>query len=1743
MEKKNLRIFSVLILTVVVAQLQLHAQCAPNCRDINASVIYDLNSEEFHAKIFWEDVVTNYEDCAAPVDYAFFSRGGSPINQEDEVENEDYVLFSVVCDYLTGVDMVLSNDLGECTSRITFKTGIPVILGRSVDVYCNDSIITDPAILINDLLPTTIIPCDYGTVVPRFVADWIDAYECDPMSDTVKVIYREWEAFGKNGQRGVGVDTIVVRSLPDISLLNTYCVERDSIYCGSIDEKFGPYMVYPEDPNGLLDLDGDQSLCDTIYFLEWDFGANGLTVSPAYLDAKCDIDIHVDAWEYENHCSPQYKIVLEIKETCPALTMSQPVCTVPFLGNALERVGPGYWRCEFWIIDYDTVPPIAEVKYDKLQDQNIAWPEYCENQEQHGDGDPIHCYPTPIYPGSGYDAPVVIVPASSHDCAAHTYIPPLCVYDDWSGVKQVKARIDGIGTWVLEGTGEECDELDTDDLYCEDHDYDVAGYCYESHQTIKLPKSELPYRVTYEIYDYCHNIDTVYSYILVKDQTKPVAVADKGVTVSLSDKKVWVDAYTFDEGSWDNCGVNFILARRTDWYEACLDLCKNYDEEGEEVSAITACWSGEHGDTLYFPHLEEDKHLDEVEAHYVKTLEWLCYDGVPCGDLVYNAWLYDLMKYATLHCVDHPYEVDNKYFRHLFEQFYAGNGTYYDCDSSEAVEFCIEKFKIIYPYFDPGCEFTAHNGFMTQPVGGTAGLVAAGYELSAAELGLIDKYEQIGGGWSKEVPFDCADACGPVTVEILVMDYWCNWSKAWTDVWVEDKTPVTVGKDVVEELEITCATYKEARYGYGDEVHKVSLEYLVNAAKEGDEIAYDSLDAILGGYCKAWKDPYGNYVDIDGEEIDCDIDFYDKRCYCKEIDTSIRVYDEHFGYIWKDSAYTKCYYDDVHQDLYKGIVVVNCEENVYCEQDIWCEFDHCGQGYIFRKFKIWQGCPPQEGYGSSHTPDTIYRHQRIWVGNQCELDKYMFDVPYDQTVYSCGIEYDADGSGNVSGAADPEFTGYPEYKFDDDCRIVGIAYEDKVFKIVGGDEGCYKIVRTWYFADWCEGKPVEKKWWKKDKGYTDYCVQKILVVDTIPPVCTITGPVDEGGTIEAGGCDYTFNASVNITDVCGVIEYSWQLKEIKGSEAEIFQEGYGELNGDSTDQVDISIKDLVTGSYKLVAVITDECQNESYCEYNFDVVTGKKPAAICLTSLTVTLNPWDTNGDGTIDTAIGTVWADEFNQSSTPPCDSEEELEFYIELLGDGMGDADSFDMTYLEDYLEVGCDQLGSDQMVRMWVVAGEGSADFCDVILKFNANDEICVTEGSVDTIIGETGSLVGEILDENGITVEHVNVIAESNEAFASLSSGEDGSYNITATMGSIVTLTPEKDIFPMNGVSTQDIVKLLKHIGGSELLPTKYRYLAADVNRDGFINVLDVNDIRNLILGNTDRFPRSQSWRFLLSDYEFQTDNPAGETIPMRLTLNVDETNMRRDFIGVKMGDVTMDNDPAQRAPRSGNEVVLVAEDAQLQPGESIEVSLRLRDAKALAGMQFTLQWLNEMIEISPSFGDETVAGEEHMGVRVLDDGYLLTSWTSDDGTDQDLAGDMGVISFSVKAKVALRLSDVIAINSSMLSPEAYAGIEVHPVSLQFEGEVDKPDFEFKLEQNYPNPFRASTRIRYWLPTSDDVQITVQDVSGKSVFIQQQFSDAGWNEWILDRSGIEAPGIYMYRLETSKGTATRKMLVTQ
>ena len=71
--------------------------------------------------------------------------------------------------------------------------------------------------------------------------------------------------------------------------------------------------------------------------------------------------------------------------------------------------------------------------------------------------------------------------------------------------------------------------------------------------------------------------------------------------------------------------------------------------------------------------------------------------------------------------------------------------------------------------------------------------------------------------------------------------------------------------------------------------------------------------------------------------------------------------------------------------------------------------------------------------------------------------------------------------------------------------------------------------------------------------------------------------------------------------------------------------------------------------------------------------------------------------------------------------------------------------------------------------------------------------------------------------------------------------------------------------------------------------------------------------------------------------------------------------------------------------------------------------------------------------------------------------------------------------------------------------------------------------FVLQQNYPNPFNPSTTIRYSLPTSAHVKLTLYNTLGQVVGeLVNEEQSAGWKEVTWDASGISS-GIYLYRLQ--------------
>jgi photosystem II stability/assembly factor-like uncharacterized protein len=83
--------------------------------------------------------------------------------------------------------------------------------------------------------------------------------------------------------------------------------------------------------------------------------------------------------------------------------------------------------------------------------------------------------------------------------------------------------------------------------------------------------------------------------------------------------------------------------------------------------------------------------------------------------------------------------------------------------------------------------------------------------------------------------------------------------------------------------------------------------------------------------------------------------------------------------------------------------------------------------------------------------------------------------------------------------------------------------------------------------------------------------------------------------------------------------------------------------------------------------------------------------------------------------------------------------------------------------------------------------------------------------------------------------------------------------------------------------------------------------------------------------------------------------------------------------------------------------------------------------------------------------------------------------------------------------------------------------------------------YSLQQNYPNPFNPSTTIKYSIPKDGFVKLTVYNMLGEEVAtIVNTTQKAGRYEVNFNASKLSS-GVYVYRIEASNFTASKKLVL--
>ena len=437
--------------------------------------------------------------------------------------------------------------------------------------------------------------------------------------------------------------------------------------------------------------------------------------------------------------------------------------------------------------------------------------------------------------------------------------------------------------------------------------------------------------------------------------------------------------------------------------------------------------------------------------------------------------------------------------------------------------------------------------------------------------------------------------------------------------------------------------------------------------------------------------------------------------------------------------------------------------------------------------------------------------------------------------------------------------------------------------------------------------------------------------------------------------------------------------------------------------------------------------------------------------------------------------------------------------------------------------------------------NTQFSDIIMR---NTDIQLMQGNVfqatehRSICGFHGTdavLWGDVTTTSNARVPGISVNLTTDNNVPIRSSLVDGAFSLEGVPTcEDVTVTLTKEDSYQTGVSTLDMIMVLKHIVSLEPFNSPYLHIIADVNKSNSVTTADIVAIRKVILGIEDSFPNNTPWRFVDANYNFlNPNNPLAEDFPESTVVNLSQ-DASQDFIALKIGDL---NDSASRnngfttsTTRSKSALIFETQDMELIAGNTYTIPFQAKGEANIAGYQFTLKYSHSLLEFI-KINSMQLASQN---VGTIQNGVLTATYY---GPQHIQAKDLSFeLTFSANQNALL--SDVLSIQANPTPSEAYnEQLEVMDLDIQF---TTNP-LKLQVAQNQPNPFSEGTTIGFDMPVAGFVDLTITDLTGRQVLNKQQAYPVGRNEIKINRSDLNTTGVLYYQLTTDFGQVTQKMLV--
>lgn len=661
---------------------------------------------------------------------------------------------------------------------------------------------------------------------------------------------------------------------------------------------------------------------------------------------------------------------------------------------------------------------------------------------------------------------------------------------------------------------------------------------------------------------------------------------------------------------------------------------------------------------------------------------------------------------------------------------------------------------------------------------------------------------------------------------------------------------------------------------------------------------------------------------------------------------------------------------------------------------------------------------------------------------------------------------------------EPGVTGEPVVT-GKDCEQLQITYTDFVFYTA--EPACYKLIRNWAIIDWCSYQPNDPNgigFW----GHT----QVIEVRDTVSPV--ITCPANMTVGIDNLQCQMFASVPLpQVTDCSAQISItnnSLYAQSANGSASGVYPKG----------------------THTVTYTAEDGCGNSAKCTMKVTIIDTEPPSPVCNNGVSVTIQQ----------SGFVTLTPTMINNGSHDNCSPTSSLILQVS--------PNTFD-----------CQSIGT-KTVTLTVTDQAGNSAFCQTNVVVQDNFNVCQNQNA--------GTIAGKMTRENGDPVAQ-KLVGLSGGLSIAVHTDVDGTFAFpNLPLGQNYTLTPSYNTKPLNGVTTFDLVLIRRHILGVEYLGSPYKVIAADVNKSNSVTTFDLVELQKLILNVTTSFPNNnKSWRFVPADYVFpDPKNPFQPPFPEVITIqNLEVSLWNKNFISIKVGDVNNSANPSNfdgdgTEERSfGKNLVFNTEEIELTAGYEYAIPFMVSSSESIAGFQFTLDFDESALEIlEVEMGALTLLSEKNFGMPdKIGASAVTVSW--DNYANQAMPLDKPVFTLHFSAKINVRLSQVLTINSRITQAEAYTvnfdklgslslenAMELAGVSLEFsQAETER----LQLFQNTPNPFQGRTALGFYLPKAAPVTFRIYDVYGRLLKVYEGAYSQGSHEIQIDMNDIRARGVLL------------------